>query len=50
MANVATLTSDEYLNILEEVIFNGSNIRDQNECIEALFQFTNILDASQDDE
>jgi hypothetical protein len=50
MADVATISSDEYLNILEEVIFNGSNIRDRDDCIEALFQFTNLLDTDQDDE
>jgi hypothetical protein len=47
---MANLTIDEYLNMLEALIFYGFNIEDQNECIEALFQFTNILDASQDDE
>jgi hypothetical protein len=51
MANVATISSDEYLNMLEAVIFSGSaDIRDQDECIDALFDFTELLDASQDDE
>lgn len=50
MANAVTFTSDEYLNTLEEIIFDGSNITEQErqDCIAALFEFTKILDEHQE--
>lgn len=47
MADVETITSDEYLGMLEEIIFNGSNPDDREDCIDALFEFTKILDEHQ---
>lgn len=49
MADVMSLTSDEYLSLLEEGIEKYTG-EDQQECIEALLDFTKILDDNQDDE
>ena len=48
MADV-TMTKDQYLSLLEEGIDKYTG-EDQQECIEALLEFTKILDDCQDDE
>lgn len=42
-----SLSQDEYLTLLEEGIDNSTGYKRQ-ECIEALFEYTNILDQRQD--
>lgn len=42
-----TISQDEYLTLLEEGIDNSTG-KLQQECIDALFEFTRLLDFSQD--
>lgn len=49
MADVISMTKDQYLSLLEEGIDKYTG-EDQQECIEALLDFTKILDERQDDE
>lgn len=42
-----TITKDEYLRILEHCIYTSTG-EEQQECVDALFELTAILDAHQD--
>jgi hypothetical protein len=46
MADVIEISADEFLSACEEAIFSTTGEQQQN-CIEALFDFTNLLDENQ---